>query len=75
MEHDFCLTFRVKVNSIVVTYIKGEYKVNVIGHGHEDKRGVRRLGGKNGAQIAQDLKSFKWMSYAKLAKVSLMLFG
>jgi hypothetical protein len=31
--------------------IKGEYKVNVIGHGHEDKRGVRRLGGKNGAQI------------------------
>jgi hypothetical protein len=32
--------------------IKGEYKVNVIGHGHEDKRGVRRLGDKNGAQIA-----------------------
>jgi hypothetical protein len=52
--------------------IKGEYKVNVIGHGHEDKRGVRRLGDKNGAQIAQYLKSFEWMSYVKLAKVSLM---
>jgi hypothetical protein len=53
--------------------IKGEYKVNVIGHGDEDKRGVMRLGGKNGAQIVQDLKSFEWrMSHVKLAKVSLM---
>jgi hypothetical protein len=47
--------------------IKGEYKVNVIGHGDEDKRGVMRLGGKNGAQIVQDLKSFEWrMSHVKL---------
>jgi hypothetical protein len=31
--------------------IKGEYKVNIIGHGHEDESGVRRLGGRNGEQI------------------------
>jgi hypothetical protein len=47
-----------------------------MGHGHEDERGVRRLGGRDGKQIAQDLKTLEGLtqhnSDTRLAKVSLM---
>jgi hypothetical protein len=80
-EEDVVVLKRAKNGELIVAQgnlqnIEGEYKVSVMGHGHEDERGVRRLGGRDGKQIAQDLKTLEGLtqhnSDTRLAKVSLM---
>jgi hypothetical protein len=56
--------------------VKGEYKVQIIGHGYKDEHGIEKLAGKDGKQIAQGLKALEALildnPYAKLANVLLL---
>jgi hypothetical protein len=66
-EEDVVVLKRAKNGELIVAQgnlqnIEGEYKVSVMGHGHEDERGVRRLGGRDGKQIAQDLKKLEGLT-------------
>jgi hypothetical protein len=80
-EENVVVLKRVQNGGLIVTQgnlqnIEGEYKVSIMGHGHEDEKGIKRLGERDGKQIAQDLKILEGLVQhnpdTRLAKVSLM---